>query len=133
MDLDDEQEQEEDEQLPPVHLTLSNIKSLTTLLQAMKISAKQVCTIAAGSAGMSMTVHALCGSHVAHHNPASNAKNSAKQMCEQHSQWCWRTCVMLLHYYVLCVKSLTTLLQAMKISAKQVCPQYSWWCWHEHA
>lgn len=42
-DEGDEQEQEQgDEQLPPVHLTLSNIKSLTTLLQAMKISAKQV-------------------------------------------------------------------------------------------
>jgi hypothetical protein len=42
LDADDEQEQDEEEQLPPVHLTLSNIKSLTTLLQAMKISAKQV-------------------------------------------------------------------------------------------
>jgi cytochrome b len=42
IDGEDEQEHEED-QLPPVHLTLSNIKSLTTLLQAMKISAKQVC------------------------------------------------------------------------------------------
>jgi hypothetical protein len=41
IDGDDEQEHEE-QQLPHVHLTLSNIRSLTTLLQAMKISAKQV-------------------------------------------------------------------------------------------
>ncbi|WIA42473.1 hypothetical protein OEZ86_008467 [Tetradesmus obliquus] len=59
MDIDsnDEQEQEheeEEQQLPPVHLTLSNIRSLTTLLQAMKISAKQACTVVLAPEGVEL-------------------------------------------------------------------------------
>lgn len=42
MNLDCDGKGQEDEELPPVRLTLANMKSLTALLQAIKISAKQV-------------------------------------------------------------------------------------------
>lgn len=52
----EDQEEEQGKDLPPVRLTLANIKSLTTLLQAMKISAKQVCACKLALPGLATEV-----------------------------------------------------------------------------